>query len=803
MQGHWAEQNQPYEVRPDNDEAFWDARYQELMDSGLSSDDAIATMEDEGYGRPATGDGDENYSHASSLPSAAPEFYEEEPVTLSRVEEVLAIEHGLREACRTLPITIASWIFFTLLIFYHGEIQGSFDSAQTIREAMEAINVPAVNNSVTLRELRIGTITERYDIIQWIHQGLVPTVTVGWRTAPGLKHGQLRRTQQLLGKVKISQTRGVAAECADLEPGLIAFYGDNCHPAGGSPQVFGGVPETRLEWGMAFEPYSIGTNKRKFVAWLDIGRNMTLIDEQIQSLLEYEWLDDDTQDVTIEAMFLNAELNVYSKMEIIFQLHRGGWIQQEIIVTPLRGDVHYHWAVIWLDSMWVAIMLFLVWQAAWHAVEEFKRGMCKWWLKDFFVLIDFMSFIVGTSIAISFWHQSNKVDTFVKLCSGLGAMPAQNGIEAIMTWKTRYILWNFQYETKVQGIFDEFTSLNWLANVHRFFALCYNLIIVCRFYRGFTGQPRIAVILQTINQVAMFLFHYMIVFIIVMVNFALTGYILFGEQLKDWSTIGNAACSAALTLFGRFEYEDLHAVAPVSAAIWFASFFILVCLVLTGMTTATILHHYLAVRLRTGQAGESLVKQCGGLIEDLCYGRSYDGAQKSMPPDKLFEMISLDADQTRIRHLGRFDIDRRMRTRHHVKEAELDPPVDVKFLESRGMDRITAWRFLNKIAEKGHHIAMRHAAMPRLTLFIARQISQLRFGAEHMRTKTTQKVMWSSKAVDRVDLKHAKSVAVATRIRRAQKLPPGWTAHVDEQGKRYLRQTETGLTSWTLPRHLI
>jgi hypothetical protein len=72
-----------------------------------------------------------------------------------------------------------------------------------------------------------------------------------------------------------------------------------------------------------------------------------------------------------------------------------------------------------------------------------------------------------------------------------------------------------------------------------------------------------------------------------------------------------------------------------------------------------------------------------------------------------------------------------------------------------------------------------------------------------MRVKTTAKVAWAGKAMDRLDLKHAKSVSLAKRIRRAQELPPGWTAHTDDQGRRYLRQTETGLTSWTLPRHLI
>merc|ERR1719446_1389444 len=141
---------------------------------------------------------------------------------------------------------------------------------------MLSISVPAVNGSTTLRELKIGTITERYDILQWLQKGFVPAVTV-----PGLKHGQLRRTQQMLGKVRVAQTRSVPASC-DMNPALSTFYPGDCHPPGGTPQAFG---TTKLDYRMAFEPYTIGeggrqeSTQRLFVAWLDIGRPYATLDE--------------------------------------------------------------------------------------------------------------------------------------------------------------------------------------------------------------------------------------------------------------------------------------------------------------------------------------------------------------------------------------------------------------------------------------------------------------------------------------------------------------------------------------------
>lgn len=753
--------------------------------------------ENEDYGNEAqTPRSEAQYSRASSLPSAAPEFYEEEPVTLSRVQEVMAIEHGLRQACRTLPITTASWVFFTLCIFYHGEVQGSFDAANTVRQSMLSINVPAVNDTRTLRELRIGTITERYDIMQWLHAGLVPAVTV-----PGLKHGQVRRTQQMLGKVRVSQIRSVAADCG-MNPDLMGFYAGDCHPKGnGVAQAFGAT--TKLDYRAAFDPFTIGNKQNEFVAWLDIGRSMATLDEQFLAYDVFNWLDDNSQSVKVEAIFLNAELNAYSKLTIDFNLHRGGWIQQSIDVQPLRGDVHYHWAVIWLDCMWITIMIFLVCQAFLQMLDEIKMGMFWWWLTDIFVMFDVLSVIIALCISLMYYFLSEEVFKFTQRVANLGDMPSQHIIEATASTKTNTRLYNWEYEKDVQAILDHFEGVNYLTEWFRLLALGYNMIIVARFYRGFMGQPRIAVILQTIRQVSVFLFHYLIVFCIVMANFTVSGYILFGSHLKHWSTLGKATASAFLMIFGRFDYNEFHRIAPLNAMFWFCSFFFLVCMVITGVTTATILHHYLAVRQRTSQAGESIVKQLWGMLMEACYNRTYDGAQKSVPMEELFKAVNLDVDLKKLRNLSHFNIDRRLRTRHDLHEAEEDPKVDIDFLIGRGMDPVTAERLLERINESGHHIELRSTPAHRMSLFVARQMTMLRYGAEHMRKKCTAKVAWSSKTIDRLDLKQAKTVALAKRLRRAQELPPGWSAHFDGQGRRYLRQEETGLTSWTLPRHLI
>merc|ERR1719498_910720 len=100
-------------------------------------------------------------------------------------------------------------------------------------------------------------------------------------------------------------------------------------------------------------------------------------------------------------------------------LHRGGWIQQKIDVVPIRGDVYYHWAVIWLDAMSLTVMFFLVCQAISHAYDEIRKGLWKWWITDVFVWIDFVTFLGGICVVIFFSEIAAQLSLFVDFAASL------------------------------------------------------------------------------------------------------------------------------------------------------------------------------------------------------------------------------------------------------------------------------------------------------------------------------------------------------------------------------------------------
>jgi len=237
--------------------------------------------------------------------------------------------------------------------------------------------------------------------------------------------------------------------------------------------------------------------------------------------------------------------------------------------------------------------------------------------------------------------------------------------------------------------------------------------------------------------------------------------------------------------------------------LWFAAFYILVTLLLIKTLTAAIVHNYLEVRARLGEPGMGLQRQVLEAFREALWGRSFEGSQRSVPYDDLLEVLSADTDQEHLKRMGNLQVDRRLKSRADLHKAERAQSLDVEYLVSLGCAEGMARRLLQQCSQWTNSIAETSSPTRRLVILVARHVNFLRGEAEFLMHQLKQIFDRSAKLVDRIDLKHAKSVALARRIRKAQVLPPGWTAHTDQEGRRYLRQKETGLTSWTLPKHLL
>lgn len=151
----------------------------------------------------------------------------------------------------------------------------------------------------------------------------------------------------------------------------------------------------------------------------------------------------------------------------------------------------------------------------------------------------------------------------------------------------------------------------------------YAMTLLVRFFQGFRGQPRIMQITSTVASAFADLCHFGLILVVVFVNFALAGYVLFGPEVAEWSRVQKALQSTLSVAFGRLNYHAIHNIAPYTAVVWLFSFIVSIVFILMNMLLAIIMDHYTGVWHEIGDRGHDIVEQLRDMLGDACWTGAY------------------------------------------------------------------------------------------------------------------------------------------------------------------------------------
>eukprot|EP00931_Biecheleriopsis_adriatica_P086368 TRINITY_DN61055_c0_g1_i1.p1 TRINITY_DN61055_c0_g1~~TRINITY_DN61055_c0_g1_i1.p1 ORF type:complete len:873 (+),score=158.27 TRINITY_DN61055_c0_g1_i1:40-2619(+) len=726
------------------------------------------------------------------------DFADKAGITLSQLEEFLAVKKGMRLACGTLPMTFAVWLAYVFLVVNLGDGLAAFEGsnliAETVTTAYARRPLPGQpENSTERRVFQLHSMEEYDDIAWWLKTALLPVIDPFGPAMSG--------TQKMVGFSRVLQLKGSIGGCSQLSPNLQAFYPGSCYPTlpqGATVPSFG--PHLADD---AFRELGPDRPPGEFEAWLDAGRSIQVLESRVQNLIDHDWIDLMTHEVKIDGTFVNLQTNVYSRMNLHVKLRREGGIDCTLRIVPLRAEVVTHWSHVFINLVFTILLVMQLVFFFQQSFVEYSRGLYKLHFRDMWTWLDIGCIVLALVLVLMAVAYAVNTATFTKMISELGDMPEYDTLTAPESRKVQAFLENQQYRQKVAATFDMVDSVQELGSWVRFMSAWYAVALCCRFYRGFTGQPRTSVIIQSVMYMSNLFLHYLIVLGVVLGNFALSGYILFGEQVQGWSTFGGALNQLIALMLGEYDYADLKNVAPITSMIWWWIFFFSVTVVLAKCLTAAVVAQFLEVRQALGEPGVGLPVQISTFIRNAWYQRSYEGSMKSMPDEDLLDMLASDLDPAHVKKLMQMKSDRRLRNREDLAKAEKDIRVDLEFLVERGMDPVSAQRLIDRTMKWAGNISTTSSATNRLMLLIAKQMDYIRNETERIQRKIRGRIDRAAQSADRVDVKHAKCAALAKRLKRAQKVPHGWTVHRDESGRRYLRHEESGLTSWNLPRALV
>lgn len=515
------------------------------------------------------------------------------PVAVNSKEllQLIKEEMHVRESCRTLPLTLMIWFTFILVSLAHRQVPLVHSMHSTIDNLMKsAPPVMASNNSnaslgcsygASERRLKssgggsggarkpdeqVSTVTGKsFETINSLDAAFLWIQTVGvpilWKD-----FGRVSTFYKVVGGLRLNLVRAGEVPC---ETKFQSLYGHSC----GS---------------------DVQDKQEHAQAWLDLRRSQQDAIEEVSYLCQNGWNSRLTRTLKLRSILYNGELAQFVVITVGFKHTSSGGLLPKMNICTL-GKVYGSSAAYLGDMLWGFLACLLAWRAVKKVYRAAQKGTSKV-VKHFqtsWTIVDWVCIMCSIGIG-GFWSY------FSKQLPNLGESlhKAQGDVDDLAV------------------VYDEASKLCRQQHWNETCMFWYTLLLMVKFFQVFKANPRLDVLVITLQRAAFELGHFLIVFLIIFFNYALGGFLLFGGSLEQWSRLGKATGSTFRALVGDFAFEEMQYVAPVSSLVWFWTFMLLMGLIMLNMLLAIVLDVYNTVK-EESKRSETLYEDAVALVEDI------------------------------------------------------------------------------------------------------------------------------------------------------------------------------------------
>merc|ERR1719281_1967436 len=146
----------------------------------------------------------------------------------------------------------------------------------------------------------------------------------------------------------------------------------------------------------------------------------------------------------------------------------------------------------------------------------------------------------------------------------------------------------------------------------------FSLVIMLRFFKAFKAQPRLAIVTTTLYNASSDIAHFLLVFLTILLSYAMAGVFLFGRANSDFMNLEFAMMTCFRAMMGDFDWDELSRQHRGSAFLWFASFMILVYLIMLNMLLAIVMDVYTGVKAKmSSKDSDAVWTQTWNMIKTL------------------------------------------------------------------------------------------------------------------------------------------------------------------------------------------
>lgn len=561
--------------------------------------------------------------------------------------------------CRKIPFTVLYFVFFDVMLLLHQHISDASQAERQVRDILTGSSYEGYAGPTGPGSKRLSVSGHKFlddmsapsDFYTYAREVAIPMMIPPPGSAQVDANHRVLRYHQLIGGVLLEQIRRGKRNCASLyprmgpkndfqiNPFLVDFFchkevmnTDDCFGMGTSMEGFckGNITTNGLEEDQEgrrllqkhrFSEEVPGSQKSRLVESVDVngprysllfhehqGRNVAL--ERLGRLDDVRWIDEQTSWVGLKVFLLNPDLMIYTFARVNAYFLLSGELTPVIEATTFVAEPYQYKVLLVVDIIWALFLLELFVSCTWSLCSSMRRKKqmserlgCRAYLRNIWVWVDWACALGGGAVVLLWLVYLGKLDDVKQASLGVAiARPdveaAAGGSEEVMR---TYVSWVGQLHASVEDLASYLSFL-------RFFFSCYNVFLMARFFEAFQTQPRLAIVTHTLFDCLPDFLHFMIVFTVMLLAYAVAGTFLFGHRLPEFSRVHLSLERCLLMIFGDIDYPRLAAEYPTSAFIWFMTFCILLFLVMMNMSLAVVLDVY-AGHISKVKVSESLWQQ--------------------------------------------------------------------------------------------------------------------------------------------------------------------------------------------------
>eukprot|EP00928_Gymnodinium_smaydae_P025315 TRINITY_DN20208_c0_g1_i1.p1 TRINITY_DN20208_c0_g1~~TRINITY_DN20208_c0_g1_i1.p1 ORF type:complete len:945 (-),score=150.40 TRINITY_DN20208_c0_g1_i1:298-3132(-) len=399
----------------------------------------------------------------------------------------------------------------------------------------------------------------------------------------------------VVGGMRMQQERTLVQPCAS-ESGFVK-------------SVFTGVCTDDPGYWLSQEP-RLSLYTKEWLVDREGGRNIYLrsgvpqreIREITRKLEDDRWFDPLTAKVSLLYTLYNPHIGSFTAVHVIMSQNRAGHIHR--MVQPVTFWVD-NYPSVWnyvADILWLLTIMKIMMDE----FVDFKKYAGKYGLVTGFQLyfsisnmVDWMNVLYGAVLVFLWALHLQRVNALV----------ADYLQDASVT-----VQGSWMDESQLAQFYSQVDDIVIAGLSRRIMISLYPFVLISRFFKAFSAQPRLSLVTSTITRAFVDLVHFGLVFMSVFMLFTLSAIVLFGQDLEVFATVDRAADSAFHVLLGDFDWEHMREVGRAPAIVWFWSFMWLVNMVLLNMLLAIVMDVYTEVKGNIGSNAETLWSQANEIF---------------------------------------------------------------------------------------------------------------------------------------------------------------------------------------------